>query len=439
MNFKESLAYLLSLGHEVLAAKYGLESTRALLQALGNPQNSFKSVLVAGTNGKGSLSAMLDSVLRAAGHRVALYTSPHLVRIQERMRVDSWEIDEADFARIATGVRLAAERLVDAGELSSPPTFFEQITAIALKWFSEQSVQIAVLEVGLGGRLDATNTVDPILSVIASIDYDHQNLLGDTIESIATEKAAIIKPGVQAVIGRQRNGDAVEVLMRRCLEMSVLPAFANEPALTGACDFGRPVFNYESSRSTYSGVLAGLRGRHQADNAAAVIESAELLNEAGFAIPREALLAGLRDTKWPGRLELVDDRPAILLDGAHNPAGAHALRLFLEEYATPPLTMIFAAMKDKDIDGMGRELFDLARTIVLTQLRDPRGATGPSLARPALVGSHNVIFTETVRQALSWARSVTAPGGLICVAGSLYLIGELKRLLEEDDSQHATV
>jgi dihydrofolate synthase/folylpolyglutamate synthase len=439
MNFDESINYLFSLGHEVLAAKYGLEGISTLLQSLGDPHLSFDSVLVAGTNGKGSICAMLDSIARESGLRTGLYTSPHLIRIQERIRVAGSDISQTHFARLASRVRQAAETLVAQNKLAAPPTFFEQVTAIAFCWFAEQAVSLAILEVGLGGRLDATNVVQPMVSVLASIDFDHQNLLGTTIEEIAAEKAAIIKPGAGAVIGRQPHNDAVEVFMRRCLEADVLPAFVNEPAVIAVSEQGLVTLDYESAQSTYTGVSAGLRGRHQQYNAAAAIETAEALQQRGKAISREAILTGLRLVKWPGRLELIDDRPPILLDGAHNAAGARALRSYLDEFCRVPITLVFGAMKDKDIEAISRELFDAAKTIVLTKVRDPRAATGPLLAGPALVGSSNIIFTETVRQALSWARSVTPPDGLVCVAGSLHLVGEMKRLLEEEESQGAVV
>lgn len=439
MNYSESTKYLYSLGHEVLAAKYGLEVIRLLLASLEYPQRCFKSVIVAGTNGKGSVSAMIDSIARAAGHSCGLFTSPHLVSVCERIRAAGCEISETDFAQVATLVREAGESLVAAGRLATVPTFFEQITAIALCYFREREVKLAVLEVGLGGRLDATNAVDRVVSVVTSLDLDHQNILGPTIEEIAGEKAAIIVPGARAVIGRQYYRAASEVLMRRCVETGVLPVFANEPAAIEASDSGRVTFDYESSHTNYSRVGLGLRGRHQADNAAAAIEAAELLSESGFPIHREALMQGLRDVSWPGRLELIDDRPMVLLDGAHNPAGARALRAYLDEFGQCPITLVFGAMNDKDIDRMAAELFDAARTIVLTRVRDSRAADSARLGASALRSSRNVIFAETVRQALSWARSVTPPDGLVCVAGSLHLVGEVKRLLEEADSQSAVM
>ncbi|HSB09733.1 MAG TPA: cyanophycin synthetase [Blastocatellia bacterium] len=439
MNFKESVRYLYSLGHEVLAAKYRLENISLLLERLDRPDRSFKSVVVAGTNGKGSVAAMIDSMARASCHSCAMFTSPHLVRIQERIRVDGREISEADFAALASKVREVSEELVATGRLEAAPTFFEQITAIALCYFRQCAVKLAILEVGLGGRLDATNAVDRVVSVVTSIDFDHQNILGNSIEEIAREKAAIIVPGARAVIGRQHYEAASEVLMRRCLETNVLPVFANQPSRIGAGDRGRISLDYESSRSNYKRIVLGLRGRHQADNAAAAIEAAELLSECGFPIARESIVKGLRDTQWPGRLELIDDQPPVLLDGAHNAAGAHALRAHLEEFWPVPITLVFGAMNDKDIDRMARELFNCARTIVVTRVNDARAAGQARLGGAALGASRNVIIAETVKQALSWARSVTPQNGLICVAGSLHLVGEVKRLMEEADSQSAVM
>lgn len=437
MNYEESLRYLYSLGHEVLAAKYGLENITVLLDKLGSPQLSFKSAIVAGTNGKGSVAAMIDSIARAAGTRCALFTSPHLVRIEERIQVDGEDIGESDFARLASRVREASEALVAIGRLEAAPTFFEQIAAIALCYFQESEAALAVLEVGLGGRLDATNAIDRVLSVITSIDLDHQNILGKTIEEIAGEKAAIIVPGARAVIGRQAHQAAAEVLMRRCLATSVLPTFANAPAQIEAGERGHLTFYYESSHTFYSRIPIGLLGRHQADNAAAAIEAVEVLNESGFGVTRENIIDGLRDVRWPGRLEMIEDHPSILLDGAHNPAGARALRAYLDEFWSGAITLVFGAMGDKDIDRMASELFDAARTVVLTRIRDSRAAGNARLGEAALNRARNVIFTETVKQALSWARSVSPRDGLVCVAGSLHLVGEVKRLMEEEDSQIA--
>jgi dihydrofolate synthase/folylpolyglutamate synthase len=275
--------------------------------------------------------------------------------------------------------------------------------------------------------------------VITSIDFDHQKFLGSTIEEIAGEKAAIIVPGTRAVIGRQHYQAASDTLMRRCLDTGVLPVFVDDPVAIETSDFGRASFDYESSQRKYVHVTLGLRGRHQCDNAAIAIETAEILSESGFPISRDAVIRGLRDSRWPGRLEINEDRPMVLLDGAHNPAGARSLRAYLDEFWQGPITLVFGAMNDKDIDRMAAELFDAARTIVLTRVRDVRAADNARLGSAALRSSRNVIFAETVKQAISWARSVTPPDGLVCVAGSLHLVGEVKRLMEEADSQRAVI
>lgn len=435
MDYAESLDYLYGLGHEVLAAKYGLEGIGILLNRIGRPETAFKSVLVAGTNGKGSTAAMIESIARSAGHRTALYTSPHLVRIEERLRVAGSEISDEEFARLATTVRAASEELVAAGELEKVPTFFEQVTAIALAFFREKRVELATLEVGLGGRLDATNRVTPLVSVITALGLDHQNILGGDIAQIAAEKAAIIKAGSAAVISKQYDRCASEVLMQRCIDVGVLPVFANEPSNIRATSDGRLTFDYESSATVYRGIELGLPGRHQLHNAAAAIEAVEILKRQGLELPMNAVSRGLSAVEWPGRLEFLSGRPGMLLDGAHNCDGARSLRTYLDEFWKGPVTLVFGAMADKDIEGMAAALFGVARTIVLTRARDPRSATGAQIGKYALDASCNVIFTESVAKAVSWARALTPPDGLVCVAGSLHLVGEVKSLLEKEDEQ----
>jgi dihydrofolate synthase/folylpolyglutamate synthase len=435
MNCAESLTYLYGLGHEVLAAKFGLDSTRLLLERLDHPDKTFKSIIVAGTNGKGSTAAMIEAAVRAAGYRTGLYTSPQLIRVEERIQVAGGAIPPDEFARLATEVRTAAESLIAAGTLTAPPTFFEQVTAIGLLRFRSAEVELAILEVGLGGRRDSTNTVDPLLAVITAIDFDHKDILGHEIAQIAAEKAAVIKPGSQAVIARQHHPGASSVLDKRCADVEVTPVYAGIPTVTAASEDGRLTFDYQSSRVGYSGLELNLRGRHQLENAAAAIETIDVLTECGFDVPPEALRKGLATVEWPGRLELLEDRPRLLLDSAHNPAAARRLRQYLDEFCPGPITLVFGAMADKDVTGMAAELFPRAATIVLTRVRDPRAATGARMAKAALGSSKNVIFTETVRQAISWARSATPRDGLICVAGSLHLIGEAKRALDEEDGQ----
>src|SRR6185503_3162117 len=264
MNFREAVEYLLSLGHETLAIKLGLRNTELLLNALDNPERAFPSVQIAGTNGKGSTAAMLDSVCRAAGIKTGLYTSPHLVSITERIKVSGTEITRDEFAACATTVRDVSERL------EALPTFFEQITAIALLAFRDAGIKLAILETGLGGRLDSTTAANANIVAITQIALDQQEYLGSTIASIAAEKAAIIRPGVRVVIGKQRFPEALDVLLQRCKETGVTPILVND--------------------SIKESVTLALRGRHQLENAAVAIHLAELLRETGFDIPHAAIV-----------------------------------------------------------------------------------------------------------------------------------------------------
>jgi dihydrofolate synthase/folylpolyglutamate synthase len=428
MNYSQSVDYLYALGHEVLTAKYRLENIEILLERLGNPQKNFRSTIVAGTNGKGSVAAMVESIARQTGHRTALYTSPHLIKIDERIQVCGEPISPEEFAKFASLIRSTSEKLVEEKRLASLPTFFEQITAIALTYFKEAGVELAILEVGLGGRLDATNAADRIVSVITSIDFDHQEILGDSIELIAAEKAAIIKRGARAVIGRQLFPEALEVLRRRCVEVGVAPVFAGLPTDVKVTDFGRTVFRYQTQQGNEYVVETALRGRHQAENAALAIEACEAISQAGLPIPQEAIVSGLRKVVWQGRLELIAGNPALLFDGAHNHAGAKVLKDFLQENWQGYVTLIFAAMNDKDVEGMSAELFPLADKIILTRVDEKRGASETRLKECAMGVRVPVAYHGEVEAAFADALANTPTNGLICVAGSLYLVGAIKGL-----------
>ena len=430
MNYPEAIHYLYSLGHEVLAAKFDLTNITILLERLEHPEKSYATVLVAGTNGKGSVSAMLESIARQAGHHTALYTSPHLISIEERIQTNGQKISQDDFARFSTMIREISESLVAEKRLETVPTYFEQVTAIALTYFAERAVELAILEVGLGGRLDATNAVEHIVSVITSIDYDHEDILGHSIEQIAGEKAGIIAKGAQPIIGRQLYEEALEVLKQRCTDMGEQPIIVNYPDGITLSNFGQPTFNYASGKETYVDVLSGLRGRHQAENAATAIEAAEYLSENYFYIPRDAIIKGLREVKWPGRLEFLPGTPSYLLDGSHNPAGARTLSNYLRELWHGPLTLIFGAMSDKDIDGMATELFSLPDALIFTRVDEPRAATLEQLQKTASRASGKIFYVDHVSVALAKANEITPDDGLICIAGSLYLVGAVKHLMQ---------
>ena len=402
MDFEAAVEYLLGLGHETLTIKLGLRNTELLLDALDNPQRAFPSVQIAGTNGKGSTAVMLDSICRAAGIKTGLYTSPHLVSITERIRISDEPISDKDFATCATAVRDVSEQLLRVKEIEALPTFFEQLTAIALLAFRNAGIELAILETGLGGRLDSTTAANATIVAITQIAMDHEEYLGHTIESIASEKAAIIRPGVKAVIAKQQP-EAMSVLLRRCEESGVTPILSE-----GA--------------SGYENVLLGLRGRHQIDNAAVAIRLAELLH-----IPHAEIVSGLEKAHHPGRLELIAHKPDFLLDGAHNPAGCQSLRVYLDEFAPRPLTLVFGAMRDKQLDQIGEILFPVADVLILTPVENPRSASMEML-RPVAgrFARGAVIETDSSAEALRLAVAKTPREGLICIAGSLYLIGEVR-------------
>jgi len=401
MHFDEAVKYLYGLGHEILTLKLGLRNTELLLRSLDNPEQSFRAVQIAGTNGKGSTAVMLDSISRAAGVRTGLYTSPHLVSITERIRIAGHQISEEDFARHTLTVRDASQRLLDSGELDALPTFFEQLTAIALLAFREAQIEFAILETGLGGRLDSTTAAKAGIVAITRIAMDHEQYLGYTIESIASEKAAIIRPGVTAVIGKQ-DPRALSVLLSRCEETGVQPILATPPS---------------------EPIRIGLLGKYQLENAAIAIRVAESLS-----ISRDAIITGLETAQHPGRLELIRSEPPVLLDGAHNPSGAEALRDYLEQCGKKPLTLVFGAMSDKKLDRLGEILFPLANNLILTTIDNPRAASLHALLAVATKFAHGSVMTfETVADAFQTSHRITPTQGMICVTGSLYLIGEWKK------------
>lgn len=431
MNFEETLQYLLSLGHETIAIKLGLRNTEVLLEALGNPQKSFQSVQIAGTNGKGSTAVMLESICRAAGVAVGLYTSPHLISITERIGINGLDISESDFAKHATSVRQAAERLLELKTLETLPTFFEHVTAIALLAFREAGVKLAILETGLGGRLDATTVAGAGTVAITPLALDHQEYLGETLAEIAAEKAAIIRQGVNAVIAPQPP-EALQVILRRCAEEKVKPVMGQcHASIEELSTDGHFAVTFETQEARYDNVKLGLRGRHQLANAMVAIQLAESLAKQGFEIPKEAVVQGLEKARHAGRLDLIEGKPSILLDGAHNPSGAQALRDFLNEFVKAPFTLVFGAMHDKRLEEIAETLFPASDLLILTQLDNARAASVDELLELGArhVSGEKMIAAPSTRAAIGLAESLTPPDGTICVTGSLYLVGETLALL----------
>jgi dihydrofolate synthase / folylpolyglutamate synthase len=419
MNFAESVKYLYSLGNEVSAMKLGLENPTKLFAALGNPQENYLKIQIAGTNGKGSTCAFLDSICRHANIKTGLYTSPHLISITERIKIDGAEVSEDDFAKFATKVKETTE----PEKLSA--TFFEQMTAIALLAFAEKGVELAILETGMGGRLDATTAANAEIVAITPIDYDHQQYLGETLTEIAGEKAAIIRHGTKAIIAPQKR-EAEQVIKGRCREVGVEPIWATTDVKTKIYDEGgvRIVYSsFKTEKMNYSNNLLGLEGKHQIVNASLAIGLAEILQEKSFKISELDILMGLETATHKGRLEFAG---GILFDGAHNIAGAKALREYLTESIKQPITLIFGAMNDKQFAEIGQILFPIADKLILTQPDNSRSATAEELSKFA---EQDFILTENVAEALKLAENF--PENLICVTGSLYLVGEAQKILAE--------
>ena len=435
MNYAESLKYLFSLGRELAAptqaaaAKFDLENISTLAEALGHPEKKYRSVHIAGTNGKGSTAAFTESILRTAGIKTGLYTSPHLERINERIRVNGEEISDEEFAETFSKIQALIEELLAQGKLRAHPTFFEAVTALAFEYFAKARVEIAVIEVGLGGRLDATNIVLPEASVITKVDFDHENFLGHSLEEIAGEKAGIIKAGVPLVLVKQRP-DAHEVILKRAAEM-------NAPVVEVEREFRVKEIAFEEGcvRAKVTEIRSGwqfqvapkLRGQFQLENAINAIAVARTLKERREKISEAAIEQGIANAIWPGRMEKLQSNPDVYLDGAHNPSAARELANFLSEnFAGRRVTLLFAAMRDKAVDEIAGILFPHANEVVFTQPKISRAISAAQLAEMAgeYAAHYRVIADagEALENALVEAKASDA----IFITGSLYLVGELR-------------
>ncbi|MGB0124670.1 MAG: folylpolyglutamate synthase/dihydrofolate synthase family protein [Silvibacterium sp.] len=441
MSYSAAVDGLFSLAGELHSApaqprrKFELDEMRILMEALGSPQLHFPSILVAGTNGKGSTSATLASILRTGGYRTGLYTSPHLARVNERVRIDGRDISDDDFAAYYFRVDDCARQLVAEGRLKGCPSFFEAMTALAFMAFAEQGVQIAVLEVGMGGRLDATNIVEPLLSVITDISLDHTEWLGSTITAIAREKAGILRQnGVLVTLpqhpeANQAIGEAAVALNVRGVNAAeYVPARGDEGDACSLTVLGERIV-----------VESPLSGAHQQRNVAlAVAAAVELCNCHGYKLTAAQVADGIRATRWPGRLEWFSktSRADVLLDVAHNPAGAWALRSALSHLDLAPrkMTAVFGCLKDKAFDEMAQILFPLFETVVLTEVSSPRTASLPEMQAAAVATGTHVLTAASPKEALAQALKLTPLDGLVTVTGSVYLVGELRGLLMGADS-----
>jgi dihydrofolate synthase/folylpolyglutamate synthase len=445
MSYETAVARMFALGHELAqtpAHKFDLDHMRVLLAALDRPERRFPSVLIAGTNGKGSTAATLASTLKASGLKTGLYTSPHLVRINERIRINGKEISDESFAELQGKIDRVAEMLVEKGELPWHPSFFEMMTAIAFEYFARERVDLAVLEVGMGGRLDATNVVEPRVSVITDISLDHQKFLGNTVGEIAREKVGIIRPG-GAVVTLPQQPEANDVIGNTILELGArgLNAVSYVPPVSpGSAEYLIPGTGQDNPRDIYRYPLqvmgeeilveTGLVGRHQLRNVALAIAAAVELNSQGFSgITAKSIESGIRETRWPGRFQVIRARPGwpeMVIDVAHNPAGAWALRSSLSDrYEDRPLIFVFGAMRDKAISEMTEILFPLAERVIATRPENPRAASPEEIQQAAVRSGVEVEAVEDVAVALERARELANSETVVVIAGSIYLAGEV--------------
>jgi len=395
-----------------------------MMEALGNPNMLFPAIHIAGTNGKGSVAAMSESILRRGGWKTGLYTSPHLIRIEERIQINGCEISARTLARLITTVQKEELALLRKGALEQQLTFFEVITAAAFLCFAQAKVDIAVIEVGLGGLLDATNVISPRACVITGISDDHQSLLGNTLAKIAAEKAGIIKPGIPVVSGCRRESARRIILQKARAAKSQIYEIDRDCRIQIECKRdGCTLINLHTPAGDYSHMHLSLAGEHQARNAALAVMAVQLLKN--FPVKKEAVRRGLASTVWPGRLDFYRSPRRTLLDGAHNPEGSQRLREFLSRRRESEIHLVFAALQDKDIKRISTSIFPLATTIHLTQLSNARSAH-PEKIRDEHESFRDRIFTyENPRAALKAAWKMCSPSGLVVVSGSLYLIGAL--------------
>jgi dihydrofolate synthase/folylpolyglutamate synthase len=465
MSYETAVAQMYALGHELAQTpshKFDLAHVRVLLSALGHPENSFPTVLVAGTNGKGSTAATLASILRASGLKTGLYTSPHLVRINERIRLNGEPIVDDDFALLHDVVDRTAERLVEEGDLPWHPSFFETLTAMAFEYFARSRPDMVVLEVGMGGRLDATNVVEPRLSIITDISLDHQKYLGETVGEIAREKAGIIRPG-GAVVMLPQLPEANNVIGNAILDAGaravnavpyVPPVSPGSASCLSAVGGGQKAGIWSRYPLEVLGtrilVESPLVGRHQLRNLALAIAAAvelhnqDLADKGTVQITPETIARGIRETQWPGRFQVVPaagDNPEYVLDVAHNPAGAWALRSTIsaayenlgngDTGNEREITMVFGVMRDKAIQEITEILFPITGHVIVTHADNPRSASPDEIRRAAarVAASTDIEDAEDVARGLDRARKVAGPSGLVVVTGSIYIVGEAMRIL----------
>ncbi|MGQ9508294.1 MAG: bifunctional folylpolyglutamate synthase/dihydrofolate synthase [Thermodesulfobacteriota bacterium] len=417
-EYQQALDYLYSL--EKFGMIFGLEKVEAILKAIGNPHHEIQTIHIGGTNGKGSTAAMIASILQKEGYHVGLYTSPHLIRFTERIKVDGREIDQEEVAELTVWMR---ERIETSG-IRPPFTFFDFTTAMALLYFKQKRVELGILEVGLGGRLDSTNVVDPLISIITNVSKDHEEVLGNTLFKIAYEKAGIVKKG-RPLITAASQPQILRFFSTLCQEKGSSLYRVGKEFRFVPCEEGH--FHYQGLQRKFWDLRINLRGTHQIVNAVTALGASEILDELGYRVSNEAMIDGLSSVQWPGRLEMVCPSPRVFLDGAHNPAGAIVLKEFLEkEFEYDHLILILGIMKDKNYKAILRSLAPLADHIILTQPNISRAAS-PFLLQKALgQNGKKAEVIEGIQKAIDRGLSMASSKDLLCITGSLYTVGEAR-------------
>ncbi len=428
MNYNEALDYIH--GTHKFGSKLGLENIKYLLGLMGNPEKSLKVIHVAGTNGKGSTSAYINSILVEEGYKVGLFTSPYLEEFTERIQLNNKNMPRVDLARITELAKLKIELMLSQGK--NHPTEFEIVTAIAFQYFKEENVDYVVLEVGMGGRLDSTNVIDnPLVSVITPISLDHTDYLGDTIDKIAFEKAGIIKENGY-VVSHPQEDKAMDVIKNQCsAKNSKLLIASIEGINIKKYDEGGTQFHIKTLDNYYSDLEIQLLGEHQVNNGAVALTAIEVLvNYHGIFISEESMKKGLKNAKWPGRMEILQRNPTLLIDGAHNSHGAKALRKTVESiFGGKNVIGIIGILGDKDVRGIINEIAPLCNKVIITKPNSPRALSLDEMKREIeSIGVETEGF-ESIKAAINRAIDIADRDDLVLCCGSLYMIGEIRSLI----------
>lgn len=423
MDYKDAISYIHSL--ERFGSRPGLERIGALAERLGNPQDNLKFIHIAGTNGKGSTAAFISSVLTCAGYSTGLYTSPYLIRFNERIKINGEEISDSDLAEYTYRVKTVIDKMVEEGY--EHPTEFETITALAFLYYYEKKCDVVVLETGMGGRFDATNIIKcPLVSVITKISLDHTQILGTTLDSIAFEKAGIIKPGGIVVTYPQQKpaGDTIKAV---CAERNarLIAADADEIKMVELKP-GEMVFSHRD----YGLIKTGIIGLHQIHNAAVALKTAGVLKSSGFAIGTEDIRTGFLKASWPGRFELIGRKPDFYIDGAHNPDGISSfVETYRRIYPEQKAIIIFGVSKDKDYHTMLRQLSDIAEWFIAVAADTPRALPVKTLSNEMRKYCKNVEFSDTIKEAVTMSYMKATKAHVIAALGSLFYIGQVREIV----------